>query len=165
MERKHFPKEALDLCFQWFREALASLDLAGKLSYLLFQFAPWIGYSSNGLDYLASLPEQFPDWRIAGEFRNPSWIPQRTDEVLRFVADHGLIYVALDCPWQPFIPAVTTDWAVLRFHGRNVGGWEAQMKGRQPSAAEKYDYLYSPEELMALAETTRGFHGKVRAPT
>jgi hypothetical protein len=64
--------------------------------------------------------EQFPGWRIPVEFRNPSWIPHRTDEVLRILADHGLIYVALDCPWQPFIPAATTDWAVLRFPGRNA---------------------------------------------
>ena len=162
IDRKHFPKEALDLCFQWFREALAPLDLAGKLSYLLFQFAPWIGYSSKGLDYLASLPEQFPGWRVAVEFRNSSWIPQRTNEVLRFLADHGLIYVALDCAWQPFIPAATTDWVVLRFHGRNVQGWDAQMKGKQPSVAEKYDYLYSQDELQGLAETTRRFHGQVR---
>jgi len=162
IDRKHFPKEALDLCFQWFREALAPLDLVGKLSYLLFQFAPWIGYSANALDYLASLPAEFPGWRIAVEFRNSSWIPQRTDELLRFLADHGLIYVAVDCPWQPLIPAATTDWAVLRLHGQNVKGWEAQRKGKQPSVAEKYDYLYSGEELQGLAETTRRFHGKVR---
>lgn len=162
VERKHFTLEALDLCFEWFRAALTPLAEAGKLSYILFQFAPWIGYSPNGLKYLAALPERLPGWRIAVEFRNPSWIPQRTDELLRFLADHGLIYVAVDCPWQPFIPAVTAEWAVLRLHGRNAQGWEAQMKGKQPTVAEKYDYLYSPEELQSLAETVRRFHGQVR---
>ncbi len=162
IERKHFPKEALDLCFDWFRDALAPLAEAGKLSYVLFQLAPWVGYSSKALDYLASLPERLPGWRTAVEFRNPSWIPRRAEEVLKFLAEHGLIFVAVDCPWQPLIPAATVDWSVLRFHGRNVKGWEAQVKGKQPSVAEKYEYLYSPEELEGLARTARGFHGKVR---
>ena len=162
IERRHFPKEALDLCFDWFRDALAPLRQAGKLSYVLFQFAPWVGYSPRALDYLASLLEHLPGWRVAVEFRHPSWIPRRTEDVLKFLAEHGLIYVAVDCPWQPLIPAATTDWAVLRFHGRNVAGWEAQMKGKQPSVAEKYDYLYSAEELEGLADSVQRFHGKVR---
>jgi uncharacterized protein YecE (DUF72 family) len=143
-------------------DALTPLAQAGKLSYILFQFAPWIGCSPRGLDYLASLPDRLPGWKIAVEFRNPSWVPQRTDEVLRFLADHGLNFVALDCPWQPIIPAATTDWAFFRFHGHNRVGWEAQMKGKQPSVAEKYDYLYSPEELAGLAETVQRFQGQVR---
>jgi uncharacterized protein YecE (DUF72 family) len=163
IDRKHFPTEALDLCFGWFRDALAPLDEAGKLSYILFQLAPWVGYSPKALDYLASLPERLPAWRLAIEFRNPSWIPKRTEEMLRFLVDHGLAYVAVDCPWQPLIPAATRgDLAVFRFHGRNVKGWEAQQKGQQPTVAEKYDYCYTPEELQELAGGVRKFHGKAR---
>jgi uncharacterized protein YecE (DUF72 family) len=155
VERQHFPPEALDLCFGWFRDALAPLAQAGKLSYILFQLAPWVGYSSRGLDYLGSLPERLPGWTLAVEFRNPSWVPQRTAEVLKFLRDHRLVYVAVDCPWQPLIPEATADTAVMRLHGRNITGWQAQMRGKQPSVAEKYDYLYSPEELAALSETAR----------
>ncbi|MFQ5829786.1 MAG: DUF72 domain-containing protein [Candidatus Methylomirabilia bacterium] len=162
IDRAQFPKEAVDLCFEWFRDALKPLADAGKLSYLLFQLAPWVGHSPKVLDYLGSLPERFPGWPIAVEFRNSSWIPRRTDEVLAFLARTGLIYVCVDCPWQPFIPAVTHEWAVLRLHGRNVEGWQAQLKGRQPTVAEKYDYLYSPEELEAMAHATRAFHQKAR---
>ncbi len=56
IDRKHFPKEALDLCFGWFRDALAPLAEARKLSYILFQLAPWVGHAPQALDYLASLP-------------------------------------------------------------------------------------------------------------
>jgi uncharacterized protein YecE (DUF72 family) len=157
VERRHFPPEARDLCFGWFRDALRPLSDAGKLSYILFQLAPWVGYSTRAIDYLASLSERLPGWRIAVEFRNPSWIPKRTREVLRILADHHLAFVAIDAPWQPLIPEATTDVAVVRLHGRNVKGWAAQMRGRQPSVAEKYDYLYSTDELEALAETTRTF--------
>ena len=89
------------------------------------------------------------------EFRNPSWVPQRTAEVLKFLRDHRLVYVAVDCPWQPLIPEASADTAVMRLHGRNIKGWQAQMRGKQPSVAEKYDYLYSPEEVAALSETAR----------
>jgi uncharacterized protein YecE (DUF72 family) len=155
VERQHFPREALDLCFGWFRDALAPLAQAGKLGYLLFQLAPWVGYASRALDYLGSLPERLPGWTVAVEFRNPSWIPQRTEEILKFLREHRLAYVAVDCPWQPLIPEATADTAVMRFHGRNVTGWQAQMRGKRPSVAEKYDYLYPPEELAALSETAR----------
>jgi len=125
------------------------------VSYILFQLAPWVGYSSRALDYLGSLPERLPGWPLAVEFRNSSWIPQRTTEVLKFLQDHGLVYVAVDCPWQPLVPEVTADTAVMRFHGRNVQGWRAQMHGKQPSVAEKYDYLYPPGGLEALCDTAR----------
>ena len=94
------------------------------------------------------------------EFRNPSWISKHTREVLKFLAEHRLIYVAVDCPWQPLIPAATADRAVFRFHGRNLRGWEAQMRGQQPSVAEKYDTLYRPEELEALVRTVRELEGE-----
>ena len=155
VERQHFPRAAFDLCFGWFRDALAPLAQAGKLSYILFQLAPWVGYSSKALEYLGSLPERLPDWTLAVEFRNPSWIPQRTAEVLNFLRDHRLVYVAVDCPWQPLVPEASADTAVMRLHGQNIKGWQAQMRGKQPSVAEKYDYLYSPEELAALSETAR----------
>lgn len=96
------------------------------------------------------------------EFRNPSWIPDRTDEGLHFLAERGMIVVGLDCPWQPLIPAANSDWAVLRFHGQNIKGWRAQPEGKSPTVAEKYEILYDDEELDGLALTTRAFHGKVR---
>src|SRR5262245_35725409 len=155
VERRHFPREALDLCFGWFRDALAPLAQAQKLGYILFQLAPWVGYSSRALDYLGSLPERLPGWPLAVEFRNSSWIPGRTTEALKFLREHRLIYVAVDCPWQPLVATATADAAVMRLHGRNVQGWRAQMRGKHPSVAEKYDYLYPPQELETLCETAR----------
>ena len=39
--------------------------------------------------------------------------------------------------------ATTTPMAYVRFHGRNLGTWNK----RGGSAAERFDYLYSDEEL------------------
>jgi uncharacterized protein YecE (DUF72 family) len=54
------------------------------------------------------------------------------------------------------VEAVTTaEWAVLRLHGRNLRGWLDQRAGREPTVAEKYDYLYGAEELGELAGRAR----------
>lgn len=95
------------------------------------------------------------------EGRHPSWF-KRVDEVLTSLADHGLIHVAIDCPGAPLILAATSEWVVFRFHGRNVAGWELQKRGLQPTVAEKYEYLYTPDELGGLADTVQKMHGKVR---
>jgi uncharacterized protein YecE (DUF72 family) len=163
VERERFPAEALDRCFELFRDGLAPLAERGKLGYVLFQLAPWIRYDDAALDYLASLPGRLPGWPVAVEFRNASWIPERTDEVLRFLADHALAFVCLDAPWQPYVPAATVPgWAVLRLHGQNVKGWLDQLAGREPSVAEKYDYLYGPGELRDLARRVHAFGGHAR---
>ena len=163
VDRDRFPAEALHRCFELFREGLRPLAEAGKLGYVLFQLAPWVRYDDAGLAYLASLPGRLPGWTVAVEFRNATWIPERTDEVLRFLADHGLVFVCVDAPWQPFIPAATVPgWVTFRLHGRNVKGWLAQLAGKEPTVAEKYDYLYTPEELQVFARRTRAFAGHAR---
>ncbi len=161
--RERFPAEAVDRCFELFRAGLASLAEAGKLGYVLFQLAPWVRYSDAALDYLASLPRRLPGWAVAVEFRSASWIPERTDEVLRFLADHGLVFVCLDAPWQPYIPAATVPgWVAVRLHGQNVRGWLDQLAGKEPSVAEKYDYLYGPDEMEVIARRVRAFGGHAR---
>ncbi|MBI2469223.1 MAG: DUF72 domain-containing protein [Candidatus Rokubacteria bacterium] len=163
VDRDRFPAEALDRCFELFRAGLAPLAGAGKLGYVLFQLAPWVRYGDATLDYLASLPRRLPGWAVAVEFRNATWVPERTDELLRFLADHGLIFVCVDAPWQPFIPAATVPgWVVFRLHGQNVRGWLAQLAGKEPTVAEKYDYLYGPEELATIARRARAFGGHAR---
>jgi uncharacterized protein YecE (DUF72 family) len=119
---------------------------------VLFQLAPWVRYGEATLAYLASLPARLPGWPLAVEFRNETWIPERTEESIAFLARHGLALVTVDAVWQPWVEAVTTaEWAILRLHGRNLQGWLNQRAGREPSVAEKYDYLYGAEELAELA--------------
>jgi uncharacterized protein YecE (DUF72 family) len=163
VDRERFPAEALDRCFELFRDGLAPLAAAGKLGYVLFQLAPWVHYGEAGLAYLASLPSRLPGWTLAVEFRHASWIPDRTDEVLRVLADHGLVFVCLDAPWQPYVPAATAPgWAALRLHGQNVKGWLDQLAGKEPTVAEKYDYLYGEQELRTIAGRVRAFAGHAR---
>jgi uncharacterized protein YecE (DUF72 family) len=65
--------------------------------------------------------------------------------------------------WQPWVEAATTpEWSVLRLHGRNLRGWRDQQAGLEPTVAEKYDYLYGPEELGELAGRARRLHQRAR---
>ena len=163
IDRARIPPEALGRCVELFRAAVEPLATAGKLGYVLFQLAPWVRYEDATLEYLASLPARLPGFTLAVEFRNATWIPERTDEVVAFFRQHGLTLVTLDAVWQPWVETATTpEWAVLRLHGRNLRRWLDQQAGRELTVAEKYDYLYGPEELGELAGRARRLHQRAR---
>jgi uncharacterized protein YecE (DUF72 family) len=48
------------------------------------------------------------------------------------------------------LAAVTAPTAVLRLHGRNVEGFLRQLRGEEPTVRQKYDYLYTEQELVGL---------------
>jgi uncharacterized protein YecE (DUF72 family) len=154
IEATAFPPAAIDEAFRLFREALAPLAEAGKLGYVLFQLAPWVRYAEARLDDLASLPARLPGWDVAVEFRDRSWFPDHAAETLRRLGQAGLAHVAVDAPPAPNavprVAATTARVAVLRLHGRNAEGWRRQLRGEEPAVREKYDYLYTEDELQAL---------------
>jgi len=154
------PAEGVDAAFRLFGAALAPLAEAGKLGYVLFQFAPWVHFEPARLDYLASLPERLPGATVAVEFRHRSWFPDHADETLRALRAARLAHVITDAPAVggavPHVTAVTAPTAVLRLHGRNAKGFLRQLRGEEPSVREKYDYLYSDAELAALVPEIGG---------
>jgi uncharacterized protein YecE (DUF72 family) len=166
IENAAFPEEAREWAFRAFREALRPLQDSGKLGHVLFQMAPWVKYEPEALRYLESLPARLPDMTVAVEFRDASWLPGHTDEVLRFLAEHGLAYVSVDAPRTPAgvatTLALTSPIAVLRLHGRNAQGYLKQLRGEGPTVAEKYGYLYSEAEIRGIAERARGLQGHAR---
>lgn len=155
IEHQQFPSSALDLAYERFKDAIKPLADSGKLGYILFQFAPWIRYGKTALDYLSSIPERLPGYPIAIEFRHESWIPARTKEVLKFLSERRISCVAVDAPWMPRIMEPTSSIFVIRCHGMNIDGWQAQLRGEEPTVAEKYDYLYSEKEVRNLVDSIR----------
>jgi uncharacterized protein YecE (DUF72 family) len=150
--------------FEAMRTALGPLRRANKLGYVLFQLAPWVRSGDEALRYLDTIPRALPDTVIAVEFRSRSWFDAQTDETLKFLADHGLAYVSIDGPRTrgavPSLTAVTAPTAVFRLHGRNFQGWLQQVQGKAPTVAEKYDYLYSRNELEDIARVAGALNGK-----
>jgi len=165
-ENHWFPPESRDWAFRTFHEALRPLGDAGKLGYVLFQMAPWFRYGTDALEYLESLPERLPGVEIAVEFRDASWLPEHTGETLRFLAERGLTYVSVDAPRTraniASAVALTSPIAVLRLHGRNARGFLKQLRGEQPTVAEKYGYLYDRTELEAIVDRARSLDQQAR---
>ncbi len=129
--------------FQEFREALRPLEGVGKLGAVLFQF-PWRHRPGPGaLAYLGEIRELYPDLPLVVEFRNSEWDRPETYEVLR---QAGLGYCCVDEPrlkgLMPRQNLATSTVGYVRFHGRNAAKW-----WNHKEAWERYDYLYSAEEL------------------
>jgi len=152
------PEEFLNACWDHFREFLAPLAEAGKLGYVLFQLPPSAKYSPETLDAMRSWKQELAGCRLAIEFRNRDWA--RHPEALEFLSREGLIYVMVDLPdvprLMPIVEAVTGEWAVARFHGRNRAGWERA----GASTEERYDYEYSEDELRGWAEIAERVAGR-----
>jgi uncharacterized protein YecE (DUF72 family) len=84
------------------------------------------------------------------EFRHRSWMTEEERaSTLAFLEEHGLAYVSVDSPRtrasnvMPRIAAATHDVAYVRFHGRNWKTWNKKTK----TSGERFDWLYSPEDL------------------
>ena len=146
--------EAIDSLFRHFRAAMGPLEDSGKLGYVLFQFAPWVRFAPDRLEYLEGLAARLPGLRLAVEFRDRSWFPDHAAETLDVLRRAGLAHVIVDAPDAahvlPRVVARTADTSVFRLHGRNAEGWLRQLRGEEPAVREKYDYLYSERELREL---------------
>jgi uncharacterized protein YecE (DUF72 family) len=149
----HLDPEALDEAWARFAAALAPLQEAGKLGAVLFQYPPWFGPRRDNREQLEALRGRFPDYRIAVEFRSPRWLAQQRDRerTLSLLAEHDLVFVCVDAPEVSGLPrllAVTNpELFMMRFHGRSDSTWS----GASRSAAERFRYLYSEQELQELA--------------
>jgi uncharacterized protein YecE (DUF72 family) len=137
--------------FRRFLEALEPLRSAGKLGGILFQFPSYVVYKDRSLDYLQWAREQLGDDAMLVEFRHVSWLDdEHRDETLRFLEELRATHVVVDAPRiegaknvTPTVLAVTSPMTYVRFHGRNAETWNK----RGGSAAERFDYLYSDDEL------------------
>jgi uncharacterized protein YecE (DUF72 family) len=159
------PREFRAEVFRRFREALEPLRGAGKLGGTLFQFPPYVVYKPLSLDYLAWAREQMSDDEMLVEFRHRSWYEEDVrSEVLSFLEEHGMSLVVVDAPKveaknvPPTLLALTSPTLYVRMHGRNEKTWN--VRGR--SAAERFDYLYSEEELREVVEPLKELAGKAQ---
>ena len=153
------PRELRGEVFRRFLAALEPLRAAGKLGGILFQLPPYIVYKEHSLDYLTWAREQLGDDEMLVELRHRSWLDdEHRAETLAFLEDLGATYVTVDAPKSetaknlvPTVPAVTSKTSYVRLHGRNLGTWNK----RGGSAAERFDYLYSDDELGELVPTLK----------
>jgi uncharacterized protein YecE (DUF72 family) len=164
---RDLPEELTDDLWRRFERALLPLESAGKLGVVLFQFPPWFYPGNEQREYILSCKEKLQQYRIAIEFRHNSWVNEKNVErTLNFLRENDLPYVCVDEPQgfrssMPPLAEATSDIGLIRFHGRNRETWEK--KGA--TVAERFNYLYSEEELREwvlrikeLASKTRQLH-------
>jgi uncharacterized protein YecE (DUF72 family) len=162
---KDLPKDVLEEVHARFWTALEPLRTAGKLGAILLQYPDWFVISRDNKDAILKARELLPDDPLAVEFRNATWMSDRNkDETLAFLGDNGLTYVSVDEPQGfpssiPPVAAVTNEeLAVVRFHGRNAENW----KKPGLTAAERFDYRYSKQELLGWVPKIRGIAERAR---
>ncbi len=153
------PRELRGEVFKLFLDALTPLRESGKLGGILFQLPSYVVYKERSLEYLEWAQEQLGGDEMLVEFRHASWLDEENRAAtLAWLSERGMTHVIVDAPriegaknLIPTVRALTTPTAYVRMHGRNAATWNK----RGGSAAERFDYLYSPEELAEWTEPLR----------
>lgn len=125
-------------------EALRPMTEVGVLGVILAQF-PWsFKRTDDALAYLRWLADALGEHALAVEFRNREWDDPAVLEALR---EAGIAYVNVDEPklkglMRPSDYTTSNKVGYFRFHGRNAKKW-----WKHDKAEERYDYLYTKDEL------------------
>jgi uncharacterized protein YecE (DUF72 family) len=160
---ERLPRDVRGEVFRLFSEAVEPFRAAGKLGGILLQLAPYVVNRPQALEYLEWARAQLPDDELLVEFRHRSWLDDdNRGETLAFLEQHRLTNVIVDAPRSeaknlvPTVVALTTPVAYVRMHGRNAGTWNV----RAGAASDRFDYLYSEDELREWVEPLRELSGE-----
>lgn len=144
------PDQMVDEMWDMYRRALMPVHSAGKLGAVFLQYPKWFFYGKDSLDKIAKARAKLPDYKIAVEFRGPSWMNDKhAEQTLEYLHEHDIAYTSVDEPQgtsasvPPIAAATTEDLAVVRFHGRREDTWDKRNVGVE----ERFKYLYTDSEL------------------
>jgi len=155
----HERGKATDKDEKAFREGLDPLMGAGKLGAVLIQF-PW-SFKNDREEraYLNQLCERFQDYPLVVELRHESWNHPR---ILQTLEDLGVGLCDIDQPLfaNSIKPSaeVTSPIGYIRLHGRNYQNWFRE----EANVVERYDYLYSRDELEPWVERIKQVADKAK---
>ena len=132
-----------------FKKGLEPLLASGRLGALLLQF-PWsFKNTRENHEYMSGLFMQFMEYPLVVEVRHSSWNQAQILEGLRGL---GVGFCNIDQPviGNSLAPSdhVTMPVGYVRLHGRNYEHWFTA----DDHPEERYNYLYSLEELKPWAE-------------
>jgi len=129
--------------FNDFKTSIKPLLEAGKFACVLAQFPYSFYNTSPNQDYIFRFKDRMEDMPLVVEFRNSKWI---NNETFRILKKHNIGFCCVDQPQLkgllPPLAEATSDLGYIRFHGRNKANWWEHEK-----AYQRYDYLYTEEEL------------------
>lgn len=137
-----------------FKRGIEPLAVSGRLGPLLAQFPAGFKYTPDARAHLDWLLAAFRDYDVAVELRHRSWSDHRAD-IFDMLHAYGAAWTQIDEPKfrfsirQDFLPN-TKAFYYLRLHGRNAAEW-----WDHDQAEDRYNYLYSEDELAPFAEAVR----------
>jgi uncharacterized protein YecE (DUF72 family) len=144
-----------------FKDGLAPLAERGRLGAVLAQFPASFHDTPANRDYLEWLLETFGAFPLAVELRHRTW-SDRHGETLALLDRHEAAWTQIDEP--KFRCSVRQNGlpnqegiAYMRLHGRNAAQW-----WRHKASEDRYDYLYSLDELRPIAEVATATTAIVR---
>jgi uncharacterized protein YecE (DUF72 family) len=145
-----------------FRHGIGPIADAGRLAALLVQFPPSFHAEPEMRDYLDWLLGAFTGYPIAVELRHRSWSDEADQTRARLNA-HRAAWVLIDEP--KFESSIRQSWSAgrglaeaggeggltyIRLHGRNANKWRDHAE-----TEDRYDYLYSADELRPVADAAK----------
>lgn len=135
-----------------YRQGVDPIAEAGKLGAVLIQF-PW-SFKNNeeSRHYLSALLDRFDDYPLVVELRHASW---NRPGIYRSFERRRVGFCNIDQPLfarsiKPSAHA-TSEVGYVRLHGRNYQNWFSE----SAAPADRYDYLYSRDELRPWIENIR----------
>jgi uncharacterized protein YecE (DUF72 family) len=135
-----------------YRRGIDPLAAAGKIGALLAQFPPSFKQTSESQGYLDGLLRSFRDYPIAVELRHRSWSDD-FGATLSLLNSHGAALTQIDEPKfkvsirQNLLPNIS-GFYYMRLHGRNAAQW-----WKHDKSEDRYNYLYSSDELTPFSHT------------
>ena len=125
---------------------------AGRLGSVLLQF-PWsYKRTEENREWLGDVTHAFGEYPLVVEVRHASWL---IPEFFQTLEQEGIGFVNIDQPlYRDSIgPSshVTSHVGYVRVHGRNYRDW---FRDKAP-VEQRYNYLYTAEELEPWAERAR----------
>jgi uncharacterized protein YecE (DUF72 family) len=144
-----------------FKAGIDPLAQAGKLGALLAQFPASFKDTPEARDYLRWLLQTFRDYPMTLELRHRTWSDD-PQEIFELLNEYGAAWTQIDEPKfrssirQDLMPNVKTFY-YLRLHGRNTEQWWTHEKSE-----DRYNYLYSENELKPFAEVVKNARAQVK---
>jgi len=140
------------------REGLEALAATGKFGALLIQFPVSFKNTSLNREYLETLLRQFIEYPRVVEVRHSTW---NNPETIRYFEERNVSFCNIDQPQlgRSLEPTahVTSAIGYVRLHGRNYDQWFEAEK-----SADRYNYLYKPNELEGWKERAESIAGKAK---
>ncbi|KHF41141.1 DUF72 domain-containing protein [Halalkalibacter okhensis] len=152
-QRGFTPFETKEEMFEAFRESLKPLIKKGKLAMVLCQFPPWFDCKKEHVQWIRYVREQLDGLPVSLEFRHRSWFegPMK-EKTLQFMKEEEWIHSICDEPQAgvrsipTVLEATHVEKTLIRFHGRNIHGWNDPGDGSWRDV--RYLYQYNEAELL-----------------